>query len=407
LKGLQHPLKKRLLFIILFLITIAIAFFTGSDLVLHLSIFVALIILLSYLWVFFNSRGLELKSNPLAERYQVGDYIDHQYILTNRSRLPKIFIRTQENSDMPGYVDNRVINIGTRGSSVWETSVICRKRGLYSLGSLRITITDPFGFFNKKLNLGTEKQITVCPQTLKLPYFNPLAYRSLNYGAHLPTSQVSPNVATVREYVDGDSLTHVHWRTTAHTGKLMIKLFDPEHSGRSIKTVWIILDMNKSSMVGNGERSIEEYTITIASSLIKKYIDHGCEVGVSASAEKTYHFGLSYGHTHLWNILIAMSAMKAKGEVPVEQLVSNISGQFNEDCLMVVITPSLRGQLARSLWETANQGCIIALILLDAHSFSVVEHGSIFQPFIHNNVQLYSIRCGDDLATSLNSQIPS
>ncbi|MFC1909735.1 DUF58 domain-containing protein [Chloroflexota bacterium] len=399
-------MKKRLVAVLLFVIAVATATATGADLILHLAIFTALIVLLSYMWVFFNSRGLALERKPLSERYQVGDYVEQEFSVYNESGFPKLLLRTQEYTDIPGYLNNRVFNAPANNHYRWKARAFCGKRGLFRLGSVRITATDPLGLFSKINSMGIEHKITVCPQTVSLPHFEPLAYRGFNYGAHLPTSQVSTNVATVREYVNGDELTHLHWRTTAHTGKLMVKLFDPERSSRAIRRVWNVLDMQQSLMAGEGLQSTEEYGLTIAASIMKKYIDQGCEVGFSAFGDRQYHFNIDYGQEHLRNMLYAMAVMQASGSEPIEQLIPDVARHLNEESLLVIITPSVSERLAFTLRQAVKSGCLIAAVLLDAPSFGATKQGNIFRTLISNSVQVYSVKCGDDISVTMNSRKP-
>ena len=79
---------------------------------------------------------------------------------------------------------------------------------------------------------------------------------SLVYGAgQWIQSQISPNVSSIREYSSGDSLKHIHWGSTAHSGQLMVKLFDPDRSHSSAKTIWVVLDMQERVQCGEGLQS--------------------------------------------------------------------------------------------------------------------------------------------------------
>jgi len=75
-------------------------------------------------------------------------------------------------------------------------------------------------------------------------FFAPTSVRDTLYSlppANLPgegrfrkrTHYVTPNASGVREYAPGDSFNRIHWRSTARTGEIMVKLFelDPATGG--------------------------------------------------------------------------------------------------------------------------------------------------------------------------------
>ena len=46
---------------------------------------------------------------------------------------------------------------------------------------------------------------------------------------------MTPSVGGLREYIQGDPPSHIHWPTVAKTDRLMVKEFDQERAG----ALWI------------------------------------------------------------------------------------------------------------------------------------------------------------------------
>src|SRR5690606_32678380 len=88
---------------------------------------------------------------------------------------------------------------------------------------------------------------------------------------------ITPNVAGVRDYVWGDSFNRIHWRSTARTGKLMVKEFELD----PFSEMHILLDMEGRHHRGRGDESTEEYAVKIAASLAQRFLDQNRSVGLT------------------------------------------------------------------------------------------------------------------------------
>ncbi|MDQ4130929.1 MAG: DUF58 domain-containing protein, partial [Actinomycetota bacterium] len=103
-------------------------------------------------------------------------------------------------------------------------SIQGRQRGLHPVGPARVHLRDPFGVAQRPLRLGEAEKVVVYPPVLPLPSILPRLGRlgTTTEGTARPLS-TSGEFANVREYVRGDDLRKVHWKSTAHRGKLMLK----------------------------------------------------------------------------------------------------------------------------------------------------------------------------------------
>ena len=163
--------------------------------------------------------------------------------------------------------------------------------------------------------------------------------------------------------------------------------------------------MHQASQLGADDGSTEEYCITIAASLIKKYIDSDKRVGLIASGDQPYLFPPETGSQHLWHMLKALALMKATGEVPIDQLISREIERFGNDSVVIVITPSAGERVTASLRHVKSGGVPVVGILLDSSSVggevsAVNASGSL----VSSGLQVYVIRHGEELARALDSR---
>jgi uncharacterized protein (DUF58 family) len=97
------------------------------------------------------------------------------------------------------------------------------RRGEIPVGPLRLIRGDPFGLARRTTTYGQIDGLLVRPRTVTL--------RLLPTGRNRHVEGVSSGAApsgtiafhTLREYVIGDDMRHVHWRSSARTGVLMVK----------------------------------------------------------------------------------------------------------------------------------------------------------------------------------------
>ncbi len=97
------------------------------------------------------------------------------------------------------------------------------RRGVFEVGPVEITRSDPFGIVRHSQRLAGTDAIWVYPQVLG---FHPLP-TGLTRPLEGPTSDTAPqgNITfhRLREYVVGDDLRMIHWKSTARTGQLMVR----------------------------------------------------------------------------------------------------------------------------------------------------------------------------------------
>lgn len=399
-------MKNRAVIIIALLVLLALALTWGFVLIWRLFFLSVLVLLLSYLWARLGIRGItgEVKKSP--EYCQVGERLEEGVTVFNRSKIPKLLVEVQENTSMPGHNNMAAFNLSSNSFYRWQSQVYCQRRGRYSIGSFTAMVSDPFGLFSTRRNFGEPQSILVYPATLELPLFQPLS--SDKPGAASDrwlVSEVGPSAARIREYTSGDTLKHIHWHSTAHTGKLMVKEFDAELSDYAFKDIWIIPDMHQASQLGNGDEATEEYCITIAASLIKKYIDNDKQVGLIASGDQHYTFPPETGERHLWHMLDVLALMKATGEMPIDQLIAEEIERFGGNSAVIIITPSANERTFAAFRHLKDRGAIVVVILLDSTSFGgTVSAAKATPSLVSSRLQVYVVRRGDDLARALDSR---
>ena len=99
------------------------------------------------------------------------------------------------------------------------------RRGLVSFGPLTARASDPFGIARRKWKEATVTEILVLPPIEEVvpPQLSLLARSQEEEVCSIWQGSPSGDFLTLREYVHGDDLRQVHWKSSARTGKLMIR----------------------------------------------------------------------------------------------------------------------------------------------------------------------------------------
>ncbi|GAA5086523.1 uncharacterized protein (DUF58 family) [Thermocatellispora tengchongensis] len=134
------------------------------------------------------------------------------------------------------------------------------RRGEIPVGPLLLVRADPLGLTRRVREYGEPATLLVRPRTADL------AVLPSGRAHHLdgPTSDSAPagtaTFHTLREYVVGDDLRHVHWRSSARTGTLMVRqLVDA-----SLPTTTVALD-TRAGAYGSEDRF--ELAVDVAASV--------------------------------------------------------------------------------------------------------------------------------------------
>jgi len=251
----------------LLLLTVSLLF--GSILLFRLFVLAILVLAAGYLWVNINLRHLSIIAGNLPEHQQVGDEFHRDLTLINSSRLPRLWLTIQDQTDL-GQQDNILVNLRGKDQQIWQTKFTCTRRGLAFAGPVTVTATDPLGVFSKQITLGERQSLIVYPRTADLPHFKFSSFSDFGYGSGFQSvSRISPNASGVREYANGDSLRHIHWPSALRTGKLMVKMFDADRAYNAAKESWVLLDMNEAAHYGRNRDTTDEQAITIAASICR------------------------------------------------------------------------------------------------------------------------------------------
>lgn len=372
---------------------------TGSVLALRLFYVWMLMLLAGWLWVSLLIHGLKFQTSPLPERAQAGTVLCQKVIISSKSGLTRFGLQLQAETDAAaGHSTD--IDLFSSQAVEWQADYPLPRRGRYSLGQFRVSTSDPFGLLSRKISAGEASTVIVHPQAVPLPPFSLPGLTGSSLSKRMPEA-LSASASSVREYNTSDSLRHIHWKSTAHTGKYMVKTFDADRSRHRAKNYWVILDMAAAVHSGEGADSTAEYAVALAASLAREYLGGSYRFGLVTAAPEPLVFPAGTGQRHLTDILDKLAVIEANSSIPVGVLIARYQGMFGSDSAVVVITPSTSSAMTENYHQLTSRGAAAAFFLLDGGGFGGLSPAVTGRSLTQLGAPVYLLRRAETFRQSL------
>lgn len=351
------------------LLIIVLAFFAISSgwRVLYLLTYVMLtLFILSWIWARYSLRKMIFRRTASVGRVQVGEIFDERLMLDNVSVMPKLWVQIADSSTLPGHRAGYVASMGGRKRATWRARTVCKQRGRFQLGPVTATSGDPFGLFRRRIMLTVPKELLVLPRVLPISSFVLFAGGLPGRGRSSRRAlQATTNATTIRDYAAGDAQNRIHWRSTAHYNRLMVKEFDLDPA----LDAWIFLDLNEAVQAGEGEHSTEEYGVTIAATVAVYLLRQDLSLGMIVNAQRREFLSLDRGERQIERVLEMLAVVEAGSGPELKEALALDAFHFGRNTVAIVITPSNSRDWHESLRHLQRRGVQVAVVGLDAASF--------------------------------------
>jgi uncharacterized protein (DUF58 family) len=321
--------------------------------------------LIAYLW----ARSLAGWLTVLREmRYgwvQVGDVLEERFTLKNKGWLPATWVELEDHSSLPGYDASLATGVDGSGTTQWRKTGTCNRRGLYWLGDTSILTGDPFGIYSVRLTDPAKASLMVMPPVVPLPQLEITPGGYSGEGRPIPDApERTVDASSVREYLPGDSLRLVHWKTTARHAKPYVRLFD----GAPASDWWVLLDLQAEAQAGDGSDSTEEQGIILAASLADRGLHAHRGVGLVLNGKGLDWLPPRAGAGQRWEILRVL-ALASRGNTSLGEVLEHVRPNLGRNASLIVITPTSRLDWVTRLPLLNRRGIRSTVLLLDLHSF--------------------------------------
>lgn len=251
--------------------------------------------------------------------------------------------------------------------------VSTERRAVISIGPATSVRGDPLGIVRREVEFGDIIELYVHPRTTALDTLGSGFLRDLEGNT---TEAISPSdlaFHSLRGYMPGDDRRHIHWRTSARTGELMVRQFlDTRRSHLAI-----VVDCAPGSYATEAEF---ELGISVAASLAQRAARDDQDVSVVAGGIAERAAGV-----HVLDPF-SRATLDEEGD-PLSILTTQSASRFPDASLALLVTGSLHdhGELRRAAstfdFDTKVLGLVADLsaapTVRESTGLTVLEIGSL------------------------------
>lgn len=260
------------------------------------------------LWVWSRRLDISVTRTVRPHRIHVGNPCTVDVHVRNRhtSRTPVLRVRDPV-TGTPG-ADLLLPPIWPHQNLTVSYRLPTDRRGLRTIGAMRVEITDPFGLARTADVAAPEIEVTVLPHVDDIePWPRSVGPDPEGVTETGALGRAGEDFSALRPYVPGDDLRRVHWLTSARTDELLVKQHDLPWQGR----LCVVVDQRRSASDDAGF----ERVVSGAASVIRAHLRRGDEVRLVTTDGADSGYGAGAGHLTALLELLAVIERSARGSL--------------------------------------------------------------------------------------------
>jgi uncharacterized protein (DUF58 family) len=300
----------------------------------------------------------------------LGDRIDIDLHVRNKGWLPIPWLELRETLPVALVGPNSfqsAIHLGPRADAKFEYSVDARKRGYYLIGPLSITTGDILGLSDSLLLQTQPEPLVVYPKVIPLTAVEIPSQSPQGTLRHrLPLFEDPTRVFGKRGYTSGDSLRRIDWKSSAASGRLQVKLFEPSIA---LET-FVVLNLNAEDYYYRSRVDSTELAIVIAASISNWIIGKKQRVGMMVNGldalavdGKPQALPPGKGKRQMMRLLETLARVETIDDSPLVPLIQGQRYQLAWGTTLIVITGTAGDELLDELYQARRSGQNAVLIL--------------------------------------------
>ncbi|HPF86451.1 MAG TPA: DUF58 domain-containing protein [Candidatus Limiplasma sp.] len=293
-----------------------------------------------------------------ADGYE-GDQVQMIEVIRNRKLLPVPMVKAESHISphLQFHSDKEVHISGKRyHKSVFYLKpfqqitrtheVRLLKRGYYNAGSVSVQASDLFGLHMPRMQVDTGAAIEVYPRLLS-PDEIPLPSTRWQ-GDLLVKRWIIPDpiwVSGIRPYTSGDDPGDIHWRATARTGVLQVKVHEKTADPKALIIINAQMTENQWGDLMEYEQQVVEYMISATATLCITSLRQGVEAGfaINVPVDEEEGFTLlapSRSSTREGEILSTMAHLTLKRTQTILKVLDDLRTLTGMDMLLLSVYDS-------------------------------------------------------------------
>jgi uncharacterized protein (DUF58 family) len=333
----------------------------------------------SRLWNRYCLNRVEYRRRLSSRQVFFGEEVFYEVEIANRKPLPLPWLQIEDElpenvtllkgKTMPTSEDRVVLSnmfpVNMYHRVKRRFPMQCLQRGAFIFGPSTIRSGDLFGFFRREKRIETLDYLFVYPRLVpleKLGIPSRQFFGDIRLKRHLFQDPVL--TAGVRDYIAGDSLKRIHWKSSARLGRLQTKVFEPT----TTVDVSLFLDVRtlKAPLWGSNLQ-LQELGIITAASIARHALESGFRVGLYVNQITRFSQGVvrvphSQHPDQLERILEVLAQLHQIETTPIDRFIRQEAAGLPWGSTLVVISAQPGDELLSVLLDLKRVGRSVALV---------------------------------------------
>lgn len=223
-----------------------------------------------------------------ARSYDIDLALAHRRVVAGQAVTGEVVVRNRgRRTALPGRIDIPVggglVEFGVPllrpGHTISQTlDIPALRRGVVTVGPATTVRSDPLGLLRREHAFEDVHELFVHPRTIGVPSTSAGVIRDLEGSPTRRLVDADMSFHAIREYAPGDSRRQIHWKSTAKTGRLMVRQYEESRRSRMA----IVLAIAESEYADSDEF---ELAVSSAASLGLRAIHESRDVGIVVGSE--------------------------------------------------------------------------------------------------------------------------
>jgi uncharacterized protein (DUF58 family) len=304
------------------------------------------IMLFSFVQYLIGLAGVRVERSIGEKRRTAGQNMEVTLRLSRRFLFPLFFIVVTDHMDnkLSQRAQQRgiLLFLGLKKELAMSYTLEQIPRGVYQWKEVTLQTGDPFGLIRK------EKIIPLYDEVVVYPSFQDVfSWRTMNeknMGVHdarvIHMNEDITSVVGVRDYVPGDRLSQIHWKTTARTGQLKTKEFEQQITNE------FMFFLNRERIRSGNDEIQFERAVSLIASLIKFTLRQHYATGLVSHGDiESATLQISKDQNHLFRVFEHLARIRQDAKVPFYQTVLQEVSYLTRGTTIVIVSTQLLKQL--------------------------------------------------------------
>jgi uncharacterized protein (DUF58 family) len=310
------------------------------------------------------------------------DTVPVSIALDNRSRRTLWLVEVRDSfgpavADRQALLEPGPLRGARRRRLVYRTAC-SRPWGVYTVGPLVLSTSDPFGLFHEERLVPAVEPFAVFPRVWPVAGIEKLGARPSLSPQELTVARPGQSLAYmgVRDFRPGDDVRRIHWPATARRGAPAVK----EHEVDLVPYFTLFVDLDRAHRAGTGLKSTLEYLVRTSACLVWTAAGRGDLVQVLGEGGRSLAVPPGSGTLHATQVLYELIRVQQEGRVGLLDLVEHHRLHLPAGSTATLLAGTIfldLEHLDESLGALQSRGVRPVVVLVNKDSFLPIDRRAV------------------------------